>query len=106
METKNDFRPLKKRACSKADVAACATTRYSGPSSLLRQSHQFRRNKSKTTLSHKEIQLFQDRFMLTFWLHYPVRNDLQNTRIIARHAFNALPREEKQGCDFGFWYCA
>ena len=30
-----------------------------------------RQLQSKTTLSHKELQLFQDRFMLTFWLHYP-----------------------------------
>lgn len=29
-----------------------------------------------------------------------MRNDLQNTRIIARRAFNALPREEKEGRNY------
>ena len=38
--------------------------------------------------------------MLTFWLSYPVRNDLHNTRVIARRAFNALPREQKENENF------
>ena len=31
--------------------------------------------------------------MITFWMHYPVRNDLQHTRIIiSRRAFKEAPR--------------
>jgi hypothetical protein len=42
----------------------------------------------------------QDRFMVTFWLKYPVRNDLQHTRIIGRRAFNALPADTKDNQNF------
>ena len=56
--------------------------------------------KGYTSLSPKELSVFQDRFMLTFWLSYPVRNDLHNTRVIARRAFNALPREQKENENF------
>jgi len=51
-------------------------------------------------LTHRDLQTVQDRFMITFWLHYPVRNDLQHTRIISRRAFNALPQEQKDGHNF------
>ena len=54
----------------------------------------------QTQLTHRDLQTVQDRFMITFWLHYPVRNDLQHTRIIARRAFNALPQEQKDGHNF------
>jgi hypothetical protein len=56
--------------------------------------------RSKAQLTHKDLQTAQDRFMITFWLHYPVRNDLQHTRIIGRRAFNALPQEQKEGQNF------
>jgi hypothetical protein len=54
----------------------------------------------QSQLTHRDLQTVQDRFMITFWLHYPVRNDLQHTRIIARRAFNALPQEQKDGHNF------
>ena len=43
--------------------------------------------RGKSNQTPKDLQTVQDRFMITFWLHYPVRNDLQHTRIIARRAF-------------------
>ena len=33
--------------------------------------------------------------MLNFWLHYPIHNDLQHTRIITKRAFNALDQNDK-----------
>ena len=56
--------------------------------------------KGYTKLSPKELSVFQDRFMLIFWLSYPVRNDLHTTRVITRRAFNALPREQKETQNF------
>ena len=55
---------------------------------------------AKDQRTHRDMQTVQDHFMITFWLHYPVRNDLQHTRIIARRAFNALPQEQKDGHNF------
>ena len=37
---------------------------------------------------------------LTLSLHYPLRNDLNNTRIITRRAFNALDRNERETSNF------
>ena len=56
--------------------------------------------KGYAKLSPKELNVFQDRFMLIFWLSYPVRNDLHTTRVITRRAFNALPREQKETQNF------
>ena len=56
--------------------------------------------RSQAQLTHKDIQTMQDRFMVTFWLKYPVRNDLQHTRIIGRRAFNALPADAKENQNF------
>ena len=54
----------------------------------------------KAQLTHQDLQTAQDHFMVTFWLHYPVRNDLQHTRIIGRRAFNTLPQEQKESENF------
>ena len=54
----------------------------------------------KDQLTHQDKQTVQDHFMITFWLHYPVRSDLQHTRIITRRAFNALPQDHKDGHNF------
>jgi len=56
--------------------------------------------KEKTDLTVKDMIAYQDRFMLQFWMHYPLRNDLNNTRVVARRAFNALDRNERESSNF------
>ena len=61
---------------------------------------QIKRLKGKSALTAKDRIAYQDRFMLQFWLHYPLRNDLNNTRVISRRAFNALDRNERESSNF------
>ena len=61
---------------------------------------QIKRLKGKAALTAKDRIAYQDRFMLQFWLHYPLRNDLNNTRVISRRAFNALDRNERETSNF------
>ena len=56
--------------------------------------------RSQTDLTHKELAVFQDRFMLLFWLNYPMRNDLHTTRVIAKRAFNALDQNDKDNKNY------
>ena len=44
--------------------------------------------------------MFQDRFMLLFWLNYPMRNDLHTTRVVAKRAFNALDQNDKDNKNY------
>ena len=61
---------------------------------------QIKRMKEKTDLTVKDMIAYQDRFMLQFWMHYPLRNDLNNTCVVARRAFNALDRNERESSNF------
>ena len=61
---------------------------------------QIKRIKSKSDLTIKDKIAYQDRFMLQFWMHYPMRNDLNNTRVIVRRAFNSLNREQRESANF------
>ena len=58
------------------------------------------RSTPKEDLTHKDLSVFQDRFMLLFWLHYPMRNDLHSTRVIAKRVFNALDQTEKDNNNY------
>ena len=53
------------------------------------------RSAPKEGLTHRDLSVFQDRFMLLFWLHYPMRNDLHTTRVIAKRVFNALDQTDR-----------
>ena len=33
--------------------------------------------------------------MLSFWIEYPLRNDLSNTKVITKRTFNALTEDQK-----------
>ena len=56
--------------------------------------------KSHADLTTKDKATFQDRFMLHFWTTYPMRNDLNNTQVITRRAFNALDQVEKDNKNY------
>eukprot|EP01045_Picozoa_sp_COSAG04_P026605 COSAG04_NODE_3724_length_2581_cov_76.628928_2_plen_328_part_00 len=56
--------------------------------------------RSQTDLTPKELTVFQDRFMLLFWLNYPMRNDLHTTRVIGKRAFNALDQNDKDNKNY------
>ena len=56
--------------------------------------------KTHADLTTKDKATFQDRFMLHFWTTYPMRNDLNNTQVITRRAFNALDQVEKDNKNY------
>ena len=45
-------------------------------------------------MSTGDKQLLQDRFMVKFWITYPVRNDLADTRVLPRREFANLSQED------------
>ena len=51
--------------------------------------------KLRKDLSTSDLMLVQDRFMVKFWTTYPIRNDLANTRVLAKKAFNQLSNEDR-----------
>jgi hypothetical protein len=51
--------------------------------------------KLRKDISIGNLQLVQDRFMVKFWITYPIRNDLQNTRVLKKGEFNKLSDEDK-----------
>jgi hypothetical protein len=55
---------------------------------------------SQTNLTAAQTSVYQERFMLNFWLHYPIRNDLQHTRIITKRTFNALDQNDKDSKNY------
>ena len=38
--------------------------------------------------------------MLLFWLNYPMRNDLNNTKVLSRRVFNALDRNDRESKNY------
>ena len=61
---------------------------------------QIKRLKKQTNLSVKDQIVYQDRLMLLFWLNYPMRNDLNNTKVLTRRAFNALDRNDRESKNY------
>jgi hypothetical protein len=51
--------------------------------------------KLRKDLSTSDLMLVQDRFMVKFWTTYPIRNDLANTRVLSKKAFNQLSNEDR-----------
>ena len=51
--------------------------------------------KIKKDLSVGNLKLLQDRFMVKFWITYPIRNDLADTRVLTKKEFNQLSDEDR-----------
>eukprot|EP01047_Picozoa_sp_COSAG01_P027815 COSAG01_NODE_1849_length_9064_cov_212.400446_1_plen_322_part_00 len=51
--------------------------------------------KLRKDLSVGNLKLLQDRFMVKFWITYPIRNDLADTRVVTKKIFNKLSDEDR-----------
>ena len=56
--------------------------------------------KLNKNVSIGNLMLIQDRFMVKFWITYPVRNDLSNTRVLTKRNFNQLSAEDKSNNNY------
>ena len=51
--------------------------------------------KLKKDLSIGNLHLVQDRFMVKFWITYPIRNNLSDTKVLTKKEFNQLSDEDR-----------
>ena len=54
----------------------------------------------KDTYTKKDLQLVQNYFILTFYLDTPLRNDLNNTKVIKLNEYNKLSKEDINSSNF------
>lgn len=54
----------------------------------------------KDNYTKKDLQTIQNYFILTFYLNTPLRNDLNNTKVIKLNQYNKLSEEEKKESNY------